>query len=100
MNNPIKVTILMPIFKVEQYLEKTLDSVFSQSYSNIDFVFVDQVQQQVHRTFKHRRPVLQFGHVKPRFFISETAQKEALSQMKTRCISSRSKRTTAKIPDG
>ena len=41
MNNPIKVTILMPIFKVEQYLEKTLDSVFSQSYSNIDFVFVN-----------------------------------------------------------
>ena len=38
MNNPIKVTILMPIFKVEQYLEKTLDSVFSQSYSNITIV--------------------------------------------------------------
>lgn len=37
----IKVSILMPIFKVEQYLEKALDSVFSQTYENINFVFVN-----------------------------------------------------------
>lgn len=37
----IKVTILMPIYKVEQFLEKTLDSVFSQTYQNIDYVFVN-----------------------------------------------------------
>ena len=37
----IRVTILMPIYKVEQYLEKTLDSVFTQTYQNLDFVFVN-----------------------------------------------------------
>ena len=41
MDNSIKVTILMPIYKVEQYLEKTLDSVFTQTYQNLDFVFVN-----------------------------------------------------------
>ena len=41
MNRSIKVTILMPIYKVEQYLEKTLSSIFTQTYSNIDFVFVN-----------------------------------------------------------
>lgn len=37
----IKVTILMPIYKVEQFLEKTLDSVFTQTYQNLDYVFVN-----------------------------------------------------------
>ena len=37
----LKVTILMPIYKVEQYLEKTLTSVFTQTYNNIDYVFVN-----------------------------------------------------------
>lgn len=31
----------MPIYKVEQYLEKTLDSIFMQTYQDIDFVFVN-----------------------------------------------------------
>ncbi len=37
----IRVTILMPIYKVENYLGKTLDSVFSQTYPYLDYVFVD-----------------------------------------------------------
>ena len=31
----------MPVFKVEKYLAKTLDTVFSQTYPNIDYVFVN-----------------------------------------------------------
>lgn len=41
MGNKIHVTILMPIYKVEQYLEKTLDSVFTQTYPYLDYVFVN-----------------------------------------------------------
>jgi glycosyltransferase involved in cell wall biosynthesis len=41
MNNPVRVTILMPVYKVEQYLAKTLSSVFTQTYPDIDFVFVN-----------------------------------------------------------
>ena len=31
----------MPIYKVEQYLEKTLDSIFTQTYPYLDYVFVN-----------------------------------------------------------
>jgi glycosyltransferase involved in cell wall biosynthesis len=41
MNQSIKVSILMPVYKVEQYLEKALNSIFTQTYQNIDFVFVN-----------------------------------------------------------
>lgn len=41
MDQSIKVSILMPVYKVEQYLEKTLNSIFTQTYQNIDYVFVN-----------------------------------------------------------
>lgn len=41
MCDKIYVTILIPIYKVEQYLEKTLDSVFTQTYPYLDYVFVN-----------------------------------------------------------
>lgn len=41
MNQSIKVSILMPVYKVEQYLKKTLSSIFTQTYQNIDYVFVN-----------------------------------------------------------
>ena len=31
----------MPIYKVEKYLEKALNSIFTQTYQNIDYVFVN-----------------------------------------------------------
>ena len=37
----IHVTILMPIYKVEKYLEKTLDSIFTQTYPHLSYVFVN-----------------------------------------------------------
>lgn len=41
MERQLQVTILMPIYKVEQYLEKTLCSIFNQTYPYLDFVFVN-----------------------------------------------------------
>lgn len=41
MEKEIQVTILMPIYKVDLYLEKTLDSVFTQTYPYLDYVFVN-----------------------------------------------------------
>ncbi|WP_373747944.1 glycosyltransferase family 2 protein [Kaistella sp.] len=35
------VSILIPIYKVEQYIERCLHSVFGQTYSSIQFIFVD-----------------------------------------------------------
>ena len=41
MNNSISVSIIAPIYGVENYIEKFADSVLSQSYQNIEFVFVN-----------------------------------------------------------
>ena len=36
-----KVSILVPIFKAERYIEKCVNSLFEQTYSNLEFVFVN-----------------------------------------------------------
>ena len=36
-----KISILIPIYNVEKYLPKCLESVFAQTYKNVDYVFVD-----------------------------------------------------------
>ena len=36
-----KVSILVPIYKVEQYIERCARSLFEQSYPNLEYVFVD-----------------------------------------------------------
>ena len=37
----VKVSIIVPIFNVEQYLERCVQSLFSQTYDNIEYIFVD-----------------------------------------------------------
>lgn len=41
MNNSIKVTIVVAIYKSEKFLEKLLDSILNQSYKNIEVILVD-----------------------------------------------------------
>ena len=36
-----KVSILVPVYKVEQYMERCSRSLFEQSYPNLEYVFVD-----------------------------------------------------------
>lgn len=38
--NPL-VSVIIPVFNAERYLEKTLDSVFAQTYSNFEVILVD-----------------------------------------------------------
>lgn len=40
MNNPI-VSILVPVYQVEEYIERCAHSLFGQTYPNIEYVFVD-----------------------------------------------------------
>ncbi len=37
----IKVSVIVPIYNVERYLRKTVDSILSQTYNNIEIVLVD-----------------------------------------------------------
>ncbi len=41
MDNNIKVTIGVPIYNVEKYIEKCSRSLFEQTYQNLEYIFVD-----------------------------------------------------------
>ena len=41
MKNSIRVSILVPIYNVEKFIGKCLDSIFSQNYTNVNYVFAD-----------------------------------------------------------
>ena len=41
MNKDIKVSILVPFFRVENYVGKCVESLFRQTYKNIEYVFVN-----------------------------------------------------------
>lgn len=39
--NPIKITIGVPVYNVEKYIERCIRSLFLQTYENIEYVFVN-----------------------------------------------------------
>jgi glycosyltransferase involved in cell wall biosynthesis len=40
MNNPL-ITIIVPVYNVEKYLRKCIDSIIGQSYTNLEIILVD-----------------------------------------------------------
>ena len=40
MNKPL-VSVIIPIYKVEQYLDQCIDSIVHQSYENLEIILVD-----------------------------------------------------------
>ena len=36
-----KISVVVPIYKVESYLKECMDSILAQSYKNLEIIFVD-----------------------------------------------------------
>lgn len=64
------VSILVPIYRVEKYIEKCARSVFEQTYSKIEYIFVDDcspdnsiaVLQSVLKDYPTREPLVKIIH--------------------------------------
>lgn len=41
MDNLLKVSVIIPVYKVEKYLDKCVESVVNQSYKNLEIILVD-----------------------------------------------------------
>lgn len=85
MDKEIQVSILMPIYKVEQYIEKTLDSIFTQSYPYMDFVFVNDCSPDNSlQILKDTLANYQIG--KDRYTIVNHSRNEGIAVSRTDCI--------------
>lgn len=69
-NNNFPVSILVPVYGVEKYIERCARSLFEQTYSNIEYVFVDdctpdrsiEVLQRVMEDYPGRKPYVRIIH--------------------------------------
>lgn len=85
MEQLLKVSVLVPIYKVEPYLKRTLDSVFTQTYQNIDYVFVndgspDNSLQVLNDT------ISQYGIDKSRYTIINHLHNQGIAASRVDCI--------------
>ena len=70
----LKVSIIIPIFKVEEYLERCLISVFNQTYKNIEIILVDdaspdrsmEIAKEVVKKFETSHDIIILTHEKNR----------------------------------
>lgn len=85
MIDPIRVSILMPIYKVEQYLEKTLDSVFTQTYSDIEFVFVNDCSPDKSLQVL-KDTITKYGVESSRYTIIDHQKNEGIAVSRADCI--------------
>ena len=81
----IKVSILVPIYKVEKYLEKMLNSIFNQTYTNIDYVFVNDCSPD--DSFKLLNDCIQKHNVaSSKYTIINHLQNKGIAQTRAECI--------------
>ena len=78
MDNP-KVSIIVPIYRVEEYIERCAESLFAQTFDDIEYIFVDdcspdksvEILQRTLEKYPHRKRLtrierLSWAHPAPR----------------------------------
>ena len=85
MEHQIQVTILMPIYKVERYLEKTLCSIFNQTYPYLDFVFVNDCSPD-NSLYVLQDTIAKHEIESNRYIIVNHTQNEGIAVSRTDCI--------------
>ena len=86
MGQQINVSILVPIYKVEQYLEKTLSSIFTQTYPYLDYVFVNDGSPD-NSLMVLQDSIKKYGVKKGRYMIICHEQNEGIAMSRADCIS-------------
>lgn len=85
MEQHIQISILMPIYKVEQYIEKTLDSIFTQTYPYLDYVFVNDCSPD--KSILVLKDTIKKHHIEAdRYTIIDHVQNEGIAVSRADCI--------------
>ena len=54
-NDPIVVSIIVPIYKKEEYLEQCIESLVHQTYPNLDIILIDDGSPVINNVVEHPR---------------------------------------------
>ncbi len=85
MNKKIRISILIPIYNAEKYIGKCLDSVFGQTYSPIEFVFVDNYSTDNSLTILENK-IMQYGICEDDYKIIKHDKNEGIAVSRNDCI--------------
>ena len=76
MDNP-KVSIIVPIYRVEEYIERCAESLFAQTFDDIEYIFVDdcspdksvEILQRTLEKYPHRKRLTRIERLSPTFVV-------------------------------
>lgn len=85
-NNKVMVSVLVPVYNVEKYIEKCAESIFAQTYKNLEFVFVDDCCQD-NSIEVLENVIKKYGISHDRYLIIRHPQNEGIAVSRADCIS-------------
>lgn len=84
MNKNVKVSILVPFYNVERYVGRCVESLFTQTYPNIEYVFVNDCSPD--RSMKVIQEYIEKYHVKDKCKIIVHEQNQGISASRNDCL--------------